>query len=473
MTTEAVGRLYSLVDPRDGAVRYVGQTTKTLQSRLAGHLASPAPKVALWIDELLELGLTPQIVRLQEGIPAAELLAVERAEITRRIIAGELLLNESATAPGRRVVQQKRGEELLAAREVAWATAAQMARESLGGPLSPGDLPTIPFSGAAWDAISGIRGIEGESDVADPAGGLGKAVRHSIARRTASEDLWTGCRGAWGRLRGRDEEASKRLELLIRGVVDIPWEEPGEASRYMALTPWALLCLAPWAALAERGGLSLHPDSFGEWVTDDGEVQDALRDLSERNPKIFRLLAAGEDPNDEMRPSTHLAVAALAETSGAAAPEVVDELKAFLRAMARYQMLTPAMAKLLAALDPRALDDVFGPDLTGAADEELGFPSGTAALVLRSILGHPRMGQSAALERLLVRASQSLPSTPYPDYVTWSGRGVCVAQLLTVLQAKAGRLTPPAGMTSGELVTEARKMWVADDWWLRESNLPA
>lgn len=43
MTTPDTGTIYALVDPRDGAVRYIGQTTKTLAERLAGHVANPAP----------------------------------------------------------------------------------------------------------------------------------------------------------------------------------------------------------------------------------------------------------------------------------------------------------------------------------------------------------------------------------------------------------------------------------------------
>ena len=51
-TAEATGTLYTLVDPRTETVRYVGQTTKPLAVRLAGHMNNPAPKVAPWIAEL-------------------------------------------------------------------------------------------------------------------------------------------------------------------------------------------------------------------------------------------------------------------------------------------------------------------------------------------------------------------------------------------------------------------------------------
>lgn len=64
-------RIYSLSDPRDGVVRYVGQTRAPLWSRLSEHIQTAkrgkpkhSPKAA-WIRELRALGLKPVIVELE------------------------------------------------------------------------------------------------------------------------------------------------------------------------------------------------------------------------------------------------------------------------------------------------------------------------------------------------------------------------------------------------------------------------
>jgi hypothetical protein len=71
VTDAATGTIYALVDPRDGAVRYIGQTTKTVAERLAGHIARPAPRVGVWISELREVGLAPFPMALRHDVPVA------------------------------------------------------------------------------------------------------------------------------------------------------------------------------------------------------------------------------------------------------------------------------------------------------------------------------------------------------------------------------------------------------------------
>lgn len=470
MTTDAVGQLYSLVDPRDGAVRYVGQTTKSLQARLAGHLASPSPKVALWIEELLNGGVTPQIESLREAVPVEALLDMERQEITRRIIAGEPLLNESATAPGRRVVQQRNTAAQAVRRQEAWLTAGQLVRSILKGPVAPGPLSPVPFPRSVWEALAELAECATTPDGAASLNGYSASVRWTVLKGRTSEALWEGCRGAWGRLRGSDSGIDGRLRALVSAALDTPWDDPGGAARYLSLTPWALLAVAPWAALAERGGLSLEPDAFIAWATDDPETQAALRDLSEPHPRVFKFLAAGEDPHGRTRGSTHLAAAVASEVGHSVAPEIADELTEFLRATARHQMLTPAMARLLAALDSGAMPEIFGHDLAAAADSELGLPPGTAVSVLRFILEHPKSGPLGTLDRLVIRASQELPSKPFPDYSTWTGPGVRIAQVVTVSLALEGLLVPPDGLSVEEVVGEVRDLWAADRSWLDDAE---
>lgn len=61
--------IYALQDPRDGALRYVGQTKKKLSERLIGHLCIKPffsdLKKDRWIRELAKAGLEPQIVPLE------------------------------------------------------------------------------------------------------------------------------------------------------------------------------------------------------------------------------------------------------------------------------------------------------------------------------------------------------------------------------------------------------------------------
>lgn len=64
--------IYSLSDPRDGAVRYVGQTTRP-DTRKAQHEKNTYqgnPAKSRWCDELLRLGLRPLFAVIEECEPA-------------------------------------------------------------------------------------------------------------------------------------------------------------------------------------------------------------------------------------------------------------------------------------------------------------------------------------------------------------------------------------------------------------------
>jgi hypothetical protein len=61
------GYIYALIDPRDGAVRYIGQTTGPLLKRRAEHYYSPTNQYTRkWIAELREAGVRPDIKALEE-----------------------------------------------------------------------------------------------------------------------------------------------------------------------------------------------------------------------------------------------------------------------------------------------------------------------------------------------------------------------------------------------------------------------
>src|SRR5579859_6241131 len=72
--TRVLVHIYALVDPRDGAVRYVGKTTQVLLMRLRQHVRTARAHgtgrgCAVWIREVLDWGLRPTI-ELLESVPA-------------------------------------------------------------------------------------------------------------------------------------------------------------------------------------------------------------------------------------------------------------------------------------------------------------------------------------------------------------------------------------------------------------------
>lgn len=61
---DTVVRIYGLIDPRTGLIRYIGRTKKTLRQRLATHLKDaatdpPTNHRIRWFKKLISLGLTP------------------------------------------------------------------------------------------------------------------------------------------------------------------------------------------------------------------------------------------------------------------------------------------------------------------------------------------------------------------------------------------------------------------------------
>lgn len=87
------GSIYTLTDPRDGTIRYVGKTTKPLSERLAGHLASPTnPAMRLWISTLSAQRTIPNIT-LVTSATETNLGAEEERQIRKHIKQGHRLFN--------------------------------------------------------------------------------------------------------------------------------------------------------------------------------------------------------------------------------------------------------------------------------------------------------------------------------------------------------------------------------------------
>lgn len=87
------GSIYTLTDPRDGTIRYVGKTTKPLPERLAGHLASPTnPAMRLWINTLGTQRLIP-LITLVSTATEERLGGEEERQIRKHDKQGHRLFN--------------------------------------------------------------------------------------------------------------------------------------------------------------------------------------------------------------------------------------------------------------------------------------------------------------------------------------------------------------------------------------------
>jgi len=87
------GFIYTLSDPRDGTVRYVGKTMKPLSERLAGHLSSPTnPAMRLWINTLGAQQMIPTITMVAT-VPEAQLGGEEDRLIRKHAKNGHRLFN--------------------------------------------------------------------------------------------------------------------------------------------------------------------------------------------------------------------------------------------------------------------------------------------------------------------------------------------------------------------------------------------
>lgn len=454
------GTVYVLIDPRDDRVRYVGATTKTLKARLKGHRTRAAARVKAWIDELATEGLTPRIEPVNEGVPESQLRDCEREEITRRVIAGEALLNESATAQGRRRAEQQRKEERIERERAAWKHAANQVRSILGGPLPPGDVPPIPLGARAMANYHSILRIRQDADREHAA----SDSRLWIARADAADDLWRSVQPIWARLLSRaGQHFEDVLASRVGTVFTESWTDLQDASRYLALLPWGIMAVSPWAALAERAGMDAAGPDFIGWVSDDDGVREALHVLLVRPGGRMGPLSVLDDLDNLSRPSTGLVAMAAAHYPKFRLPQALNmQVVAFLERMLRNGQLTSAMGDLLCKLDPHALDRLLGPDIAADADAQLNLTPGTSRDVLAAVLEKSTALDMDRLERIVSRARGAFPAVQTPGFRELSGNTVPTFQTVTVSLVASGLLSPPPGKTFTGLVGEVQALWRGD-----------
>ncbi|WP_432136812.1 hypothetical protein [Streptomyces sp. bgisy154] len=93
MTAQQTGTIYTLTDPRDDRIRYVGKTKQDPLERLAGHLASASnPAMRVWLNALALQGLTPRMDAIATP-PLSRLDEEEQDQIRRHADAGHRLFN--------------------------------------------------------------------------------------------------------------------------------------------------------------------------------------------------------------------------------------------------------------------------------------------------------------------------------------------------------------------------------------------
>lgn len=100
------GKIYGLYDPRNGDLRYVGQTVRALKTRLQGHITvanqgRTKRHVTHWIFSLLDRDLRPEIRLLGEANSQSELDELEVRLIKDYRLSGCDLTNHASGGGGK------------------------------------------------------------------------------------------------------------------------------------------------------------------------------------------------------------------------------------------------------------------------------------------------------------------------------------------------------------------------------------
>ena len=460
MNATGTGTVYGLRDPRDSTTRYVGETTRTLPTRLSGHLSGGhSLRVRAWIKELRNAGLKPEIYPIREGVPARELLAVEREEITRIIFAGGTLLNDHGTGHGHKLIRERQHAEQVAAEREAWRQLAGIAMEALGGPIPPPRNQHFDIPNECWEVMSKIPPGH-KTWEEDP------RIRQAsyCEREYVGKQLRAHAYGVWGELPDLgDSIFAERLELELSIASSVGHVNREDASRHLALIPWYVVAVHPWWHLADLGGLAEDDAAFIVWAGRNIPTRKALGFLgSTFAGALAHTSKVCRPPHESPRaigPGHRLATVAAAY-SGITPPEAVqDAVKTVLGKYAEHHMLTQPMADLFLLLDPRALDSVYGKDIASEIDRDLGLPAGTSGCVLRTLVERTGPPQDRDIRHAAARSAQAFPVRPLPDYGWgWVGPNVPVARMISASVVRAG-LAKPAEMSPKRYVAEVCALW--------------
>lgn len=496
MTTPETGTIYGLVDPRTNEVHYVGQTTKPIEVRLAGHLAAPAPLVRAWIEALAFEGRTPRIVPIRESVPVGQLDEAEKEEIRGHAERGDILNvvgNDPGNARRRKISREeaKRRDAEEAAmnqawRQASWRQVADQIREATGGPISPAGIPIREIPAAVWDMYRVYHeidqrlkadlmdgyvlrpgfGVTVGGDTAEAQerrellhrrelieGNLHRYVRAycSVFSRVDQDDRWGSREGIFG----RGDQAYRHT-----------FESPQGMARYLSLIPWAGRALDPWVALADHAGIDIREAAFAEWVTDDSETRRAVRLYQEAASPGY--LGVRYQAWDTQIADFALALGA-AHIPGFVVPALLaSNLKDSLTKTAKDRQATKAMCQLLQDLDPCVLDTVYGRDRLAESDQALGLPAGTSAHVLAQIFGSEQKDPTDEVAKLLQRHTGAFDTADVPGYSGWEGIHISAMRAIVASFCSAGLFADADSSAREDMVHAVKRAWLPSDGALRD-----
>lgn len=437
--TDLTGTVYGLTDPRTGAVRYVGATVKPLPVRLAGHRSNPSSEACRrWFEELKDQGLAPAIVPLHTNVEIKRLHDLERAEITRRVVAEEPLLNQGGTAEGRKIRRQRRAAEHAEARTSAWRELADGLQAALGGPTPPWPVE-IRLADDTWQALQAV------------------AANHRLETRVhlraaADELVRRDVDSAFPELRD-SYSLAEDYRVCRSAVAGVEWDDREQAAAYLSAVPWMLLVAAPWKALAAAAGRTSCGPEFASWVSTDERVRYALSVLERRSGLMNRLADDIRRSYAEVNALATLATLGAAYAGLRPSPLLHQVMLPVLQRFAAHGQLTPPLARLLTNINDRGLDRAYGPDLAAEIDTRAGLDPGTASTVLGELaVLRPGIEELAPILR---RHAGRLSTTERLPYLTGlSGGDLQRVRVIVASLAQSGLVAgvDPADLTTAEEV---------------------
>jgi hypothetical protein len=486
VTPEATGTIYGLVDPRTHDVKYVGQTVKPIDVRLAGHLAAPAPLVRAWIEALAVEGHSPEIVPIRENVPAAELNAAEREEIRAHAERGDILNvagNDAGNATRRKVsreeARRRRAEEEAMDRtwrQATWRQVADQLRAALGGPISPADIPIRDIPALVWDAYLAYReadryltdrdaslrfhaayaDIAGQTEPRTPEveaaflqrhtsqAGLERYVRAYCGAfsRVDQGDRWSSNDGAFG----RGAEAYREQ-----------FTDPTHMARHLSLIAWASRCLDPWVAIAKEAGMGRKSPEFTEWISDDQAVREAVGLYQQVAPGWLGMPRQAWDTTL----ATHMLALGAAHIAGFVVPDRLQaQLQEKLTELARDRQATKEVCQLLQHINPKALNAVYGRDELAESDEALGLPPGTSVRVIRQVYGGDSHDPADRAAKLIQRHAGVFDTVALPDFAEWSGPRVAGIRVIAASFCGAGLFPDVEPAERDEFMEQVKSTWM-------------
>ena len=193
------GLIYALIDPRDRALRYIGQTTVRLDRRVSAHVSAPSLRVhshlGRWMGGLVRSGDRPIAIPIARASSREELDALEIAFIAYLRSAGAKLVNTTDGGGGTRgrIVPQEQRDR-IAAKQRGVARTPHTERWKIDQSLAKRGKPssnTPEHHARIGDMKRGVpRTPEERAAISAGRKGKGKGPRPDVSIQMSK--LWTG-----------------------------------------------------------------------------------------------------------------------------------------------------------------------------------------------------------------------------------------------------------------------------------------